>query len=440
MEQSLILGGGSLALVLGLIALRVPIGVALGAVAFGGFWYVRGWNTALGQLREVPYNFAANWDLSAIPMFLLMGSIVAASGTASALFRAARLWLSGLPGGLAVATNVACAGFAAGCGSSVAASATMSRIAIPEMLKAGYEKGLATGTVASAGTIAALIPPSILLVLFGVFAETSITGLLIGGIIPGLMTAAIYTAMIMLRCRMNPALAPRVTLDDVPDLSRERWRALAEIWPIAALMFGIIAALYSGTVTPTEVGAAGAFLALVIAILQRRMTVAIFIRALKESMGVTAQIFFVGFGALLYTRFLSLTGLSRTLSDILVPLGLDPILVMLAVTVVFLILGMFLDPIGIMLITMPVFVPLMNAMGMDLIWFGVLVVKFIEIGMLTPPLGFNVYVVKSVVGDTIPLPRIFAGVGWFLVCDMAVVLLMILFPATVLFLPELMRG
>lgn len=440
MTTSILLGGGSLTVVLMLIALRVPIGVALGSVAFCGFWYVRGWNTALGQLREVPYNFAANWDLSAIPMFLLMGSIVAASGTATALFRAARLWLSALPGGLAVATNMACAGFAAGCGSSVAAAATMGRIAIPEMLRAGYDKGLAAGTVASAGTIAALIPPSILLVLFGVFAEVSISALLIGGVIPGVLTAGVYMLMIMIRCWLNPALAPAVSSADVPDLGRARWRALAEIWPIVALMLGIIAALYSGRVTPTEVGAAGAFLALVIAIVQRRMSLRLFIEALRDAMGVAAQIFFVGFGALLYTRFLSLTGLSRTLSETIAPLGLDPILVLLALTLVFLILGMFLDPIGIMLITMPVFVPLMNAMDMNLIWFGVLVVKFIEIGMLTPPLGFNVYVVKSVVGDQIPLQRIFAGVGWFLVCDMVVVLLMILFPALVLFLPGLMRG
>ena len=438
--SGLLLGGGSLVVVLMLIALRVPIGVALGSVAFCGFWYIRGLNPALGQLREVPYTFAANWDLSAIPMFLLMGTLVAVSGTAGALFRAARLWLAPLPGGLAVATNMACAGFAAGCGSSVAASATMGRIAIPEMLRAGYEKGLAAGTVASAGTIAALIPPSILLVLFGIFAEVSITALLIAGVIPGILTALVYSAMILIRCARNPSLAPRVTLDDVPDLRSERWRALGEIWPIALLMAGIIAALYSGTVTPTEVGAAGALMALLIAILQGKMTVAKFLTALRDAMAVSAQIFFVGIGALLYTRFLALTGMSRMLSDVIVPLGLDPILIMLAVTVIFLILGMFLDPIGIMLITMPVFVPLMNALGLDLIWFGVLVVKFIEIGMLSPPLGFNVYVVKSVVGREIPLPRIFAGVGWFLVCDILVVALMILFPAIVLFLPELMRG
>lgn len=436
----LALGGTSLAVVLMLIALRVPIGVALGSVAFCGFWYVRGWNTALGQLREVPYNFVANWDLSAIPMFLLMGAIVAVSGTATALFRAARLWLAALPGGLAVATNMACAGFAAGCGSSVAASATMGRIAIPEMMRAGYEKGLAAGTVASAGTIAALIPPSILLVIFGVFAEVSITALLLAGILPGLLTAALYSIMIILRCMHNPSLAPPISLDDEPDLRRARWRALVEIWPIALLMVGIVGALYSGTVTPTEVGAAGAFLALVIAVLQGKMNLAKLIEALKDSMSVTAQIFFVGIGALLYTRFLALTGMSRLLSDMIVPLGLDPLLVMLAITVIFLILGMFLDPLGILLITMPVFVPLVNALDMNLIWFGVLAVKFIEIGMLSPPLGFNVYVVKSVVGNTIPLQRIFAGVSWFLLCDIIVVILLILFPVIVLFIPELMRG
>ena len=436
--DGLILSLVCLSAVLALIAIRTPIGVALGVVSFCGFWYLRNFNVALGQLREIPYYFAANWDLSAIPMFLLMGSIVYVSGIASALFKAARLWLLALPGGLAVAANIASAGFAAGCGSSVAAAAAMGQLAIPEMRKAGYEKGLATGVVASAGTIAALIPPSILMVLYGIFAETSIVDLLIAGIIPGLMTAGAYTLMIVLRCRMNPSIAPSTSYEG-DDLWGERWRAFAEIWPLFILVIGVIGGLYSGVVTPTEAGAAGSALALFIAIIQRRMTVRKLWRAVRDAVTTTAQIFFVGVGALMFTRLLSFSGASSMLTDLVAPLALDPLMIVIAMTVIYLILGMFLDPIGIMLITMPVFIPLLKALGFDLVWYGVLVVKFIEMGMLTPPLGFNVFVVKGVAGPDISLMTIFRGVGWFLVCDLIVVALLIAFPQLSLFLPALMN-
>lgn len=436
--DGLILSLVCLCAVLALIAVRTPIGVALGVASFAGFWWLRNFHVALGQLREIPYYFAANWDLSAIPMFLLMGSIVYVSGIATALFNAARLWLSVLPGGLAVAANAASAGFAAGCGSSVASAAAMGRLAIPEMLKAGYEKGLASGVVASAGTIAALIPPSILMVLYGIFAETSIVDLLIAGIIPGLMTAGAYTAMIILRCWRNPALAPHVAYAG-DNLRRERWQALGEVWPLFVLVLGVIGGLYTGVVTPTEAGAAGALLALVIAVIQRRMTLSKLWQAVRDAVMTTAQIFFVGMGALMFTRLLSFSGASAMLTDLVAPLGLDPLLIVIAMTAVYLVLGMFLDPIGIMLITMPVFIPLLKALDLDLVWYGVLVVKFIEIGMLTPPLGFNVFVVSGVTGREIPVTTIFRGVGWFLVCDLIVVTLLIAFPQLSLFLPALMN-
>ena len=436
--DGLILSLVCLGAVLALIAVRTPIGVSLAVVSFCGFWYMRNLNVALGQLREIPYYFAANWDLSAIPMFLLMGSIVYVSGIATALFRAARLWLSALPGGLAVAANMASAGFAAGCGSSVAAAAAMGRLAIPEMMKAGYEKGLATGVVASAGTIAALIPPSILMVLYGIFAETSIVDLLIAGVIPGLMTAGAYTIMIVIRCRLNPKLAPPTPYEGT-ELWRERWQSLGEIWPLVVLVLGVIGGLYTGTVTPTEAGAAGSMLALLIAVVQRRMTFAKLWEAVRDAVMTTAQIFFVGIGALMFTRLLSFTGASAMLADLVAPMALDPLAIVVSMTVIYLILGMFLDPIGIMLITMPVFIPLLKQLGFDLVWYGVLVVKFIEMGMLTPPLGFNVFVVKGVAGPGVSLGTIFRGVGWFLLCDLIIVALLIAYPQLSLFLPELMK-
>jgi C4-dicarboxylate transporter DctM subunit len=428
----------SLAAILALIALRVPIGVALGGVAFGGFWYLRNLQVALGVLRETPFVFAANWDLSAVPMFLLMGAIVTNSGISAMLFRAARVWFAGLPGGLAVATNMAGAGFAAACGSSMAAAAAMARLAVPEMVKHGYDKALATGVVASAGTLAALIPPSILFVLYGIFAEVSIVKLLIAGVIPGLLTAAIYTVMILVRCRVDPTLAPPVGASEREMLRRERWKSLKEVWPLLLLILGIIGGLYGGYVTPTEAGAGGAFLAAIIGVVVRELTFAKFIDAMKDAMVTTAQIFFVGMGAVMYTKFLALAGISGLFADVIGGWALNPVLLIVAVSVVYLILGMFLDPLGIMLITIPVFVPMFVALKVDLVWFGVIVVKYVEIGMLTPPVGFNVYVVKNALADSIPLETIFRGCIWFLGCEVIIMVLLIAFPQLSLWLPGTM--
>lgn len=436
--DALTLGTVCLFAILGLIALRAPIGVALGAVSFLGFWYLRNLDVALSMLREVPFSFAASWDLTAIPMFLLMGAVTSVSGTSGALFRAARLWFSGLPGGLAVATNLACAGFAAACGSSVASSAAMGRLAVPEMLRQGYDKGLATGTVASAGTIAALIPPSILFVLFGVFAQVSVVDLLMAGVLPGLLTAAVYTAMILIRCKLNPSLAPPLSKAELETLKVERWSSLKETWPLLALILGVIGGLYSGMVTATEAGAFGAALAIVIAVLQGRFGWEELVQSLRDAAGTSAQIFFVGMGAVMFTRLLSLTGMSAFLVSAFGSWSDSAVLVVVALSVVYLVLGCFLDPLGIMLITMPVFLPMFKALGLDLVWLGVIVVKYIEIGMLTPPLGMNVFVVKNVAPD-IPLETIFKGVGWFLVCEVFIMLLLISFPEISLFLPNAMK-
>jgi tripartite ATP-independent transporter DctM subunit len=419
-----------------LLALRVPIGVVLGGVSICGIWYLRGLDVALGLLRSAPYDFLANWELSAIPMFILMGAVAHHSGISSALFEAARLWLGRLPGGLAVATNFACAGFAAASGSSVAASAAMGKIAIPEMLKAGYAPSLATGTVAAAGTLAALIPPSILLVLYGIFAETSVTKLLIAGVIPGLLTAGVYGAMLVGRCLIFPELAPKV---DIETTARQRWTALRNIWPIVFLILGVIGGLIFGVVTPTEAGAYGAFLAYLIAFVQGRLSWGVFKRSVLEAVTATSRLLFVAVGAILLTKFLALSGLPFTLANAMSTWALDPVLLVIAISVVYLVLGMFLDPLGIMLITIPIFVPMIERLGMDLVWFGIIVVKYLEIGLLTPPVGFNVYVIKTVVGDDISLETIFKGVGWFLGCEVIIMTLLLVFPQITLWLPSLMR-
>jgi tripartite ATP-independent transporter DctM subunit len=428
----------TLALILGLIGLRVPIGVAMGVVAFCGFWYLRNINVALSLLRDTPFTFAANWDLSAIPMFLLMGAVAGNSGIGTGLFRAAVAWFGGLPGGLAVATNWACAGFGAASGSSVAAAAVMARLAIPEMLKRNYDKGLATGVCASGGTLDALIPPSIAFVIYGIFAEVSIAKLLLAGILPGILTAGVYMIMIMGRAWLNPKVAPPIVFEDREALWRERWSSLGEIWPVLVLILGVIGGLYAGVVTPTEGGAAGAFLAVIIGVVRRKLDWASFVDSLKDAIGTTAQLFFVGIGAVLYTRFLALAGTGEMFTQLIGDWAVSPLLLLVGVSLIYVVLGMFLDPLGMILLTIPVFVPMFTALKLDLVWFGVLVVKFIGIGLLTPPVGFNVYVVKNVVGDSIPLETIFRGCFWFLACEVVIMILLIGFPEISLWLPNTM--
>lgn len=431
--------GTSIMMMLVLIGLRVPIGVAMGGVAFLGLWYLRNFNVALSVLRDTPFVFAANWDLSAIPMFLLMGAIASNSGIGAGLFRAAYAWFGRLPGGLAVATNWACAGFGAASGSSIAAAAVMARLSVPEMIKNKYDKALATGVCASGGTLDALIPPSILFVVYGVFAEVSISKLLLAGIIPGLLTAGVYMIMIVVRCWLNPKLGPPVEFASNDAMWKERWASLRDIWPILVLIIAVMGGLYWGVVSPTESGAVGALIATMVGVLQGKLTLKGFIESFKDAIGTTAQLFFIGIGAVIYTKFLALSGSSQLIVDMVGTWALDPLLLVIAVSIVYLILGMFLDPLGMILLTIPVFVPMFMALDLDLVWFGVLVVKYIGIGLLTPPVGFNIYVVAGALNNQIPLATIFRGCFWFLGCEVIIMTLLIAFPQISLWLPNTMN-
>ncbi len=418
-----------------LLAARVPIAISLGLTSIAGIMFLKNFKVAFGTLETIPFSFTAHWSLSAIPMFILMGAIAHNSGISGALFNMARIWLSWLPGGLAVATNFACAGFAAASGSSMATAAAMGRLAVPEMLKRGYDKSLATSVVAASGTLGSLIPPSILLVLYGVFAEVSISKLLIAGIIPGLLTAFVYAAMLITRCSMNPELAPA----SVEAFTREeKIQSAKEVWPIFLLILAIIGGIYSGFVTPTEAAAFGAFMAIVITIVQGKFSWSSMLNAFEDALHSTSRLFFVAIGAVLLTIFLTMSGVPFFLADIMEGYSGNLIWLVLATSVIFIILGMFLDPLGLMLITLPILLPIYERLDLDLIWFGIIVVKYLEIGLLTPPVGFNVYVINSVTGDDVKLNEIFRGIWWFLGCEAVVVALLIAFPALSLYLPSLM--
>ncbi|MGR3426701.1 MAG: TRAP transporter large permease [Sagittula sp.] len=415
-----------------LIACRVPIALALGALSLIGLIFIRGTSAALGIFGDLPMEFGASWSLSAVPMFIFMGAIAFHTGLTKSLFEAARLWLSWLPGGLAIATNFASAGFAAASGSSLATCAAMGRIAIAEMLREKYGPALAAGCVSAAGTLGALIPPSIMFVLYGWYTETSIGALLMAGIIPGLLTAAVYSVMIYIRCSINPELGPRTAVDVSWG---DRLRILLNVWPIPLLVLGVVGSIYSGIATATEAAALGCTFAPIIAAAQRNLTRTTIRDSIVEALESTASIFFVAIGALLYTRFLAFAGVPSFIAQQIALLGVDQLTIILGLSVVFLLLGMFLDPLGVLLLTLPVILPIFKAAHIDPIWAGVIVVKYLVIGMITPPVGLNVYVVKGVVGDAIALPTIFKGVMWFLVAELFIMAMLIPFPALSTYLP-----
>lgn len=430
------IGLSGLGVLLFLIAMRAPIGVSLIIVSFGGIWALVGQNAAIAMISTTPYNFSAHWALSSVPMFLLMGYFCFHAGLTANLFNAARLWLTGVPGGLAVASVVGSAGFAAVSGSSLATAAAMGKIAIPEMMRHRYHPELATGTVAAAGTIGALIPPSIIMILFGVFAEVPISRLFLGGIIVGLLTAIGYSLVIILRVKLNPGLAPGIP---VPATREEKVDAARKTWPILLIIFCVFGGMFSGFFSATEAGGVGAVLSAVVALTQGKLTWDVIKSSLMETIITTASLFIIAIGATLLTRFMALSGTGSFLADMLLFAGSDVVILMLIITLIYLVLGMFLEPMGAMLLTLPVMLPAMEASNLDLIWFGIVLVKYLEIGMITPPIGMNIFVIKGVIGNLTTTTAIFRGIAWFLVADIFVVLLLILFPDIVLFLPRLLN-
>jgi tripartite ATP-independent transporter DctM subunit len=435
MSDLQIAGAGLVVLILLLLA-RVPIAVALGVISFAGIWLVIGPTSAWGILTAVPYDVVASWSLSSVPMFLLMGYVCYYAKLTDGLFEMARMWLSRLPGGLAVASIGAAAGFSAVTGSSVACAAAIGRIAVPEMLRAGYDKGLAAGVCAAAGTIGSMIPPSILLLLYGLFVEAPIGPLFLAGFLPGILTAFMYGAMVVGRVAVSPMLAPPV--DEHPSW-RERLLVLSKTGPTILLIVGVFGGLFAGLFTPTEAGAVGALLAILLALARRSLSWKALMDAFEETLVSSSAIFIIAIGANMLTRFLALAGFTDWLGEVVTALELGQTGLLLAVAAVYLFLGCFLDPLGIMLLTLPILLPLVETAQVDLIWFGILVVKLLEIGLITPPVGLNVFVLKGVVGNLMTSEAVFRGVAWFIVADIVTMALLIAFPEISLFLPRLLQ-
>lgn len=419
-----------------LLAFRVPVAAALGLVAIGGIYLLVGERATWGVLRGVPHGFAASWSLSAIPMFLLMGYVAFSAGLTEGLFRVARAWLSFLPGGLAVASVGGAALFSSVSGSSVACAAAMGKIAVPPMIDRGYDKTLAVGTIAAAGTMGSLIPPSTVLLLYAVFAEVPVSELFIAAVIPGLMTAFFYVVMILIRVWHNPALAPReehIGWD-------ERFASLLDVWPLLVLVVVVFGGIFGGFFSATEAGAIGALAAIGIGVVRRSLTLRLLIDAVMETVRATSSIFLIAVAAALLTRFFAFAGLPDYVQGMIGESGLGQVEIIIAVALLYVVLGMFLDPIGVMLLTLPVLLPVFEVSEISLIYAGVVTTKLLEIGLITPPVGLNVFVIKNVIGDLMSADQVFRGVLWFLVADLVTMILLVAFPETVLWLPELLSG
>ena len=435
--ESWVVGLIGICCLLGLIALRVHVAFALTIVGIAGYYWLMGWRATAGLLGLVPFSFIASFILTTIPLFLLMGYLAHHAGLTSDIYRTARYWPSKVPGGLAIASVAGCAVFAAASGSSLATAAMMGKVAIPEMMENDYDEGLASGCVAAAGTIGSLIPPSILLILYGVLTETSIGMLLIAGFIPGILSALIYMGMILVRAVINPKLAPGVK----ESISwRARFVSLKGTWGILALFLLVIGGIYFGLFTPTEAGGVGAFGAFVLALVMGKLNWSNFKSSLFDTAKSTSQIFAIALGAVIFTKFMAISDLPNAICESILALQIHPILVLSGISLVYVFLGMFLGPIGVMLLTLPVVFPVMDQLGFSPIWFGIIMIKYLEIGLITPPVGLSVYVIKGVVGDAIPLEKIFRGITWFVAMDVLTLAVLIIWPQITLWLPKTMMG
>ena len=422
------------AVMLALIFLRVPIAFAMGIVGFFGFAAILGnYSAALAMVRAVTYETGSEYNLSIVPMFILMGNLVSRSGMSQELYRAAYSFLGHRSGGLAMSTVVACGGFSAICGSSLATAATMSKVAMPEMKKYGYDPSLAAGSIAAGGTLGILIPPSVILVIYGILTEQDIASLFAAGILPGILGVLLYMAAVRWTTWRNPAAGPPG--EKTP--WGERARALLGVWGVLVLFLVVLGAIYTGYATPTESAAVGAFGALVLALLRRSLTWRSFLDVLYESAATTAMLFVILIGALIFANFINMTGMAQQLTSFALSLETAPIFVIFFLVIVYLVLGCVLESLSMILLTVPLFYPLVAEMGFSLIWFGILVVVVTEISLITPPVGLNVFVLKGFVPD-VPVRRIFAGVLPFIAADVVRLALLLAVPAISLWLPELL--
>lgn len=415
-----------------LIAIGLPIAYAMLIAGGLGIIHIVGLKAALGMLGQLPVSTTMNYELSVVPMFVLMGAFVNRANLSRDLYDAANAFLGHLRGGLAMATVAACGGFAAVCGSSLATAATMSQVSMPSMRRYGFKDTLATGSVASGGTLGILIPPSVILVLYGIMTGTDIGKLFLAGILPGILAIGLYIATIFIITTIDPASGPRTEKHG----AKERIRRLKKVSAVLLLFTFIIGGIYLGIFTPTEAGGAGAFGAFVFAMWRKALTFRTFVECLIETARITSMLFIVLVGAIIFSNFVNLAGLPQALTDLITSRDVGPMGVIVNIILVYIVLGCFLDSLAMILLTVPIFFPVISKLGMDPIWFGIIIVVVSELALITPPVGMNLFVLKSTVQD-VELPTIYKGIIPFALADVVRITVLILIPSISLFLPRL---
>lgn len=416
--------------------LRVPIGFAMAIAGFVGYAYMVNLNGALSMLGMVPYSTAASYELSVIPLFILMGYFAFHSGSSGEFYDAAYKWFGRLPGSLAIASTVTAAAFASVCGSSPATAATIGAVALPEMKRYGYEPGFAAGSIAAGGTLGIMIPPSIILILYGILTEQSIGALFMAGIVPGLLLMVLYMATIYIIVKIDPGKAHHAP----GNVSfRDKIRSLKGTWTFLVLFLLVMVGIYTGIVTPTEAAAIGAFGAFLLAVIRRRLSRRDFLVAIVETVVMTGMIFAILIGAWLFGYFLSVTRIPTELAGMVGRLEASPTLVICVILFVLMVLGTFLDSMSVVILTTPILFPVVVALGFDPIWFGVMIVLTVEMGLITPPVGGNVFVIAGVAKD-VPMYSIFRGIFPFLIADIVCAVLLVALPQIATFLPMSMPG
>ena len=418
-----------------LVMIRVPIGIGMGCIGFLGIAVLNGTKSALNALYTLPYSTMSSWLFAVIPMFILMGTIAFYAGFTRDGYNCVYKWLGRFPGGLAIATLVGAAGFGACSGSSIAATAALGRLSLPEMDRFGYDKRLAAGVVGMGGTLSALIPPSILLVLYGAITEQSVGKLLIAGILPGILSLFFFAMIVFVWALFKPEHAPKGEIFSW----KEKIVSLKYASGILVLFISVTGGIYSGIFTPSEAGAVGAVIILLMALVMRRLTWSVFNETVVETLKTVSSIFLIVLGAYIFIQFMALTRLPVVFGEWILALHIHKSIIIMGVILMYLIMGCFLDALGLILLTVPFISPAIFALGYSPIWFGVLVVKLVEIGLLTPPVGIQAYVLKGVAPD-LTLKTIFLGFIPFFVADIFLVIgLMVVFPQIVTYLPNLMK-
>lgn len=428
-----VVGLAGMAALLVLLALRMPIGLAMSLVGAVGVAVLNSPGAALNSLGSFPYSHAAVQAFAVIPLFVLMGNFAAVSGMGADLYAAANAWIGHRRGGLASATILACAGFAALSGSSVASAVTMGRVSLPEMRRYNYDSRLATGVVAAGGTLGILIPPSTVLVVYALLTEESIGRLFLAGFLPGLLLTALFVGTVMLMCSLRPAFGPpgeKLAL-------RPRLAALGGAAPFLLVVIATIGGIYAGIFTVNEAAAVGAALTMAHALWRRRLSFAALVEALLQTVRTTAMVFLILIGAHIFSPFLALSRIPINLATLLTELALPALAVLAILLVAYLVLGMFLEGFAMMVLTIPIVFPIVSALGIDPIWFGIFVVIVLEMGLISPPVGINVFVVKGVAED-VPMGRIFAGIMPFWFAMVICIAILVAFPQIVMLLPNTM--